>query len=247
MDGPGGGDDGRAGLRPLSLDDAEAIEVRFVSSARLHLVRPRTPAAGPAPLLLLLHGYAQDPEVLLRFAEGIVPPGVALALPEAPNAFARRGATPRHGVVHDWIVRRPRGPEDRRNTAYLLAALDAVRHRTRVDPARTVVLGYSQGAGVAFHLATERPDAVSAVVSLAGGFAADYRPRLCALRGKDVLFVGGHSDASYPPAYQDELCREISDAGVALTRETLDAGHALLEPAAPLVARWLAPRLAPSP
>jgi predicted esterase len=142
-------------------------------------------------------------------------------------------------VRHGWIAAEDRAHDDRRNDDYLRSTLDELCRRFPVDPARTVVLGYSQGAGVATHFLLTHPDRACGLVGLAGGLAEAYRGDLSRLSGKEVLWVTGRHDDAYPPAYNEALLEAWRDAGASLHAVDLDAGHDLLSEAVEPVRRWL--------
>jgi predicted esterase len=190
--------------------------------------------AGPAPALVAIHGYGQDPVEMFEYAIDVAGPGVVVVAPEGPSAFYRK-ARPASGVAYGWIADPDREPSEARNDALIDAAL-ATRP---LDPSRTVFLGYSQGVGVAVHYLFTRRDRARALVALAGGVPKASRHRLGALRGLDVLWVTGERDAAYPPDYEAELLQAMRGAGLTPQDVSLAADHALLDPARATVRSWL--------
>lgn len=216
----------------------EQIEVRFTSAGTVHLDWPDDPDGS---LLLVLHGYGLPLDYLAAFSRAAAPRAVIVA-PEGPSSFYRRPRRPPgdpDAIGHGWIARLPRASDDERNDAYLLAALDGVRRRTRVLPERTCVLGFSQGGGVATHLMLEHPEIARGLIVLAGGLATAYRHLLPALRGKDVLWISGTQDPAYPLPYTEALLRAMREADVDVDAHAVESGHDVREPALPIVRDWL--------
>jgi pimeloyl-ACP methyl ester carboxylesterase len=112
------------------------------------------PAAGtaPAPAVVILHGWGANAEMMLPFAPGLHGAGFAVLLIDARN----HGRSDGDGVVSSM----PKFAED------LSHAVDALRARPDVDPARISVVGYSVGAAAALLCASRRND-IAACVSLA--------------------------------------------------------------------------------
>jgi phospholipase/carboxylesterase len=224
--------------------DDGRIAVRFEATGYLRLRVPDRPAAGAAPAVVAVHGYGQPSAEILEWVAGVAPEGTVVVAPEGPSAWYRQPGAPggaaKGGVGHSWAADPRRDDSDRRNDALILAAVEAARERAPIDPARTVLLGYSQGVGVAAHVLASSPDLARGLVGLAGGVPLASRPRLSALAGKPVLWVTGTWDRAYPVAYAEGMVEALGRAGAAVEAAALDAGHALLDAAREPVAAWLA-------
>jgi predicted esterase len=219
----------------------DRVRVRFPSTG--HYRRVREGGAPDAPVLVALHGYGQPPDEMPAYAASVAPQGWAVLAPEGPSSFYRRpwgpGGSAAAGVAFGWVADADREAQDERNDALIDACLaDAASRGLR--PSRVVLLGYSQGVGVAAHWWTSRPDAAAALVGLAGGVTAASRPRLARLAGRRVLWVTGERDTSYPPAYTAGMLSALRAAGVLLDDAMLPETHAILDPARERVRAWLA-------
>jgi phospholipase/carboxylesterase len=213
---------------------------------RMHV--PEDLGEEPAPALVAIHGYGQPPAEMLAYAIDVAPPGTIVVAPEGPQAFYRRPRTPggaaKGGVAYGWIADPRRDAAERRNDRLIAAAIDTARERHALDAERLLLVGYSQGAGVATHFAVEMPELVAGVVGLAGGVPMAWRTRLRALANTPVLWVSGTRDESYPPDYVGPLRTAFTDAGVPLEAVDLDEPHALLDAARARVRSWLSGRIA---
>jgi phospholipase/carboxylesterase len=200
----------------------------------------------PATVLVAIHGYGQPPEDMLAYARSIAPPGTVVVAPEGPQAFYRRprapGGAAKGGVGYGWIADPRRADADVRNDALIAAALDAAAQRRPIRRDAILLLGYSQGAGVATHFALRQPASVAGLVGLAGGVPSAWRDRLAGLSATPVLWISGTRDASYPPDYVAPLRESFRAGGVPLEHLDLDEGHDLLARASPHVRSWLAAR-----
>lgn len=221
-------------------DDRLPIAIAATGYVRLRLVPEN---ATPERTVVAVHGYGQSPTTWLDYVCSIVPPGTAVVAPEGPSAFYRRprgpGGASKGGIGHGWIADPRREDAEQRNDDLLAKAIDLAVERVRAPADDVVLIGYSQGVGVATHFAVSQPTRVRALVGLAGGVPPTWRDRLSALAGMPVLWVTGTDDHAYSSDYNETLVRHWQSSGVPLTHCLLESGHDLLEPAAAPVRGWL--------
>jgi len=206
---------------------------------------PRVPSPRP-PLLVLLHGVGADERDLLPLADGLDPRLLCLSV-RAPHEATGNGYA---WFAIDWRTSPPaydlaQAEESRAALCDLVPRLVA-RHGT--DPARTFLLGFSQGAAMALAVALTRPELVRGVVIHSGRLVADLAARIAppeALAGLEALVLHGVEDDVLPV----ERGREIRDLlaprlGPRLVyREHADAGHFVTKASLADAAAWLAARL----
>jgi polyhydroxybutyrate depolymerase len=133
-------------------------------------VPPGYDEATPAPLLIVLHGYALEAKVQsLYFGLDAVtdPRGILYVAPEGTknaegktfwNATAACCAPPDSDVD---------------DSAYLAAVIAAVQKDYAVDDRRIFVLGHSNGGFMAYRLACDHADLIAGIVSLEGAMNED--------------------------------------------------------------------------
>jgi polyhydroxybutyrate depolymerase len=148
------------------------------------------------PLVLVLHGYGATGALQASYlglgALGTDPGAFVLA----PNG-TQNGTGQRFWDASPACCNATGTPVD--DVAYLGGLLDAVMADWPVDPARVVVIGHSNGGFMAFRLACERADVVTAIADLAG--AAVSGGLACApSRSVSVLHVHGDADGTIPYA-----------------------------------------------
>lgn len=221
-------------------DERIAVPIQATGYLRLHM--PAEPREGPAPLLVAVHGYRQPPQRMLDYAVSIAPAGTVVVAPEGPSAFygpRRIKDRPGRRIDYGWIADPRRPDAEARNRDLIGRALEQAALRHEIDPARTWLLGFSQGVGVAMDFWVHRPSAVAGLVGLAGGVPSHGRKDLEVLADRPVLWVTGTRDAAYPPAYEGALIDDLRSANVALETLELDEAHDLLDPASDAVRAWL--------
>ena len=221
-------------------DDRLPVSITATGYVRLRAVPDdRT----PEHVTLAVHGYGQPPAPWLDYVCSIVPEGTVVVAPEGPSAFYRRprseGGASRGGIGHGWIADPRRADAERRNDDLLGKAIELACVQTGAPKDGLVLIGFSQGVGVATHFAVNNPDRVRALIGLAGGVPEAWRNRLGELRGVPVLWITGTQDHAYAADYNDALVNTWKDAGVPITHCLLETGHDLLDEATPHVRGWL--------
>jgi len=182
--------------------------------------RPKSLPAGPAPLLVLLHGASGYP---INFLQGMEPVadrlGLILLYPHS------------RGQTWDFIlnVSMERDPWRGQDSAQLDQSLADLFSRAAIDPHRVVLLGFSDGAGYALSLGVANPQLFSAVIALSPGiFVAPDRSD----RRQRVFVAHGRSDRVLSFANTSEtIVRELRAEGVNLHFRPF-AGDHQIDPAA---------------
>ena len=173
----------------------------------IHRVRiPPTESSARLPAVVLLHGWTGN-ETAMRVFQPAVPPE-AIAISPRGMVAAEEG--------FGWVDRRANG-------ASYAAGVNALREFVRglpavypVNPARVVLVGFSQGAAVGLSLAITTPELVSGVAVLAGYLPdwAQMQITPAGLAGRPVFIGHGTKDTT------------VTLAAAALMREALEAAGA---------------------
>jgi phospholipase/carboxylesterase len=147
------------------------------------------PASGKAPkqLVVLFHGYGQKGEAMRPVAQDL-----AKRLPDAAIIF--NDAPLDAGAGKQWYVLRGPDPSNTKAASKAVGVDTVKKAQTglKVSAQNTVVLGFSQGGGVAFDAGSCSSPNVKAIVSLAGILANGD----CKAQGKPapVLIVRNDND-----------------------------------------------------
>ncbi|MFF5225519.1 alpha/beta hydrolase family esterase [Dactylosporangium sp. NPDC000521] len=156
---------------------------------KLHL--PTSYAAGTKlPLVVLLHGYGSDAGEAERYF-GLTAEadrrGFLTAMPDG----TKNGSGRRFWNATDACCDFGRAGTD--DSGYLRRLIDTVKSAYPVDPGRVYLVGHSNGGFMAYRMACEHADTVTAIVSLAGAVAQDAAG--CApSRPVGVLQIHGTAD-----------------------------------------------------
>lgn len=191
-----------------------------VSTHGRYLVAPSS-AAGPSPLLVGFHGYAESPEIHLERLRAI--PGADRWLIVSVQGLHRFYRGRSQDVVASWMTRQDRELAVVDNVSYIASVVDEVSREWTPGQA-LVFAGFSQGVATAFRAAAASTRGPSGVVALGGDVPPELGPPALA-RIPAVLTGRGAEDEWYSPAkFADDLQR-LTAAGVAVQSVEFDGGH----------------------
>jgi phospholipase/carboxylesterase len=202
--------------------------------------RERRAAGEPRGLLVLHHGRGADELDLLALGDALDPERrLHVVTPRAPLQPA--GAP----GYHWYLVPRVGHPDPATfHAAYreLAGFHDALWQRTGIDPARTILGGFSMGAvmSYALGLARERPSP-GGIMALSGFMPTieGWDPDISGHAGLPVLIAHGRRDPVIDVSFARSASERLSAGGVAVEYHESDVSHQI-DPALGAAARsWL--------
>lgn len=198
-------------------------ELPFVH--RIH--EPETPDGST---LILLHGTGGNETSLLPLARKIAPNATLIAL---------RGRATEEGLAR-FFRRLGELVFDQKDIGSEAAALSGFVEEAvasyRLDPARIVFLGHSNGANMLGAAMQLYPAAIGRAILLRPMAVLDEAPGMD-LSGNAVLMITGDRDPY--AGHADALAQQLRAAGASVTRQSVDAGHEFGEGDVVLARGWL--------
>lgn len=188
-------------------------------------------AKHPDLRVVVLHGYAMEPEDLLPFARSMGVPGL-YCFPRGPHRASPSGSAwwpidaPRRAAA---LARGPRDLVDeypaQRDAAR--AALADLLARERRHCERLVLAGFSQGGMLACDTLLQEAAAVDALALFSASRIArdEWEPQHRRLRGLPVLVSHGRADADLSFQAGSALFEWIHASGAAARFVGFDGGH----------------------
>jgi phospholipase/carboxylesterase len=200
---------------------------RFTQNGWTFRYRPPEAPTNPFRLLLLLHGLTGDESVMWIFTRQL-PASYAMLAPRGPVTIRSGG--------FGWVpgVEAPEAPGDWPNLADFTPAVDALisqvdlwltANQLKVDTFD--LMGFSQGAALAYAITLLHPDRVGRVAALAGFLPDLEGPPPPTLRGKPVYIAHGRNDPTVPVSYARQAVQRLEAAGARITCCESDAEHRL--------------------
>ncbi|MEO1000252.1 MAG: dienelactone hydrolase family protein [Pseudomonadota bacterium] len=184
---------------------------------------PRRPAAGGTAdaLVVLLHGYGADGNDLIGLGDALGEhlPNAAFI---APNAPERCTVNP---MGYQWfpIPWMDGSPESAmaegfaRSAALLHGWLDGLAEAEGIAPARTVLMGFSQGTMMSLEVGPRRAEPLAGIVGFSGRLIAPERLAAEAKTRPPVLLIHGDADEVVPPSSLPEAEKGLVAAGFDVT------------------------------
>lgn len=222
-------------LGPLTLDDTQALSFR--------LVQPAPPR--PRALLVLLHGVGGDESNLAPLADGVAD-DVLVVLARGPLAIGP-GQFAWFRVAFSAQGPRIDAPAAEASRLALIRLVGQLQRDYAVDPARTVVAGFSQGGILSASVALSAPERVAGFAVLSGRILPELAPviaeapRLAAVQG---FIAHGERDGTLPVFWAERAAEWLERLGVAHRLCLYPAGHELTPPMARDFLAWFAGRVA---
>jgi len=209
-----------------------------------HLVRKPTVASPTIPLLLLLHGVGSNEEDLFALAPELDGRFLVISA-RAPNQIGP-GA---HAWFHvEFTADGPQhNPEmAAASRALLVRFLDEVAEEYGVDPGRSYLMGFSQGAIMSLYVALTNPRRVAGVVGMSGRVLPEAEAEMAPaedFNGLPVVYVHGTQDAVLPIQFGRAAREVLSKLPVDLTYREFDMPHTVSRESFEVVRAWLTARL----
>ncbi len=172
-------------------------------------------------MLVGFHGYAEDAEAQLERLRAI--PGSDRWLVVSIQALHRFYQRRTDKVVASWMTRQDRELAIADNLAYIASCIEAIEAEWPTVP-RFVFAGFSQGAGMAFRAAVQRPPGTVSVITAGGDVPPELTPAGLS-RLSRVLIARGASDAWYPEAQFTADQQRLRDAAVPVQPLEFEGGH----------------------
>ena len=219
---------------------SEAVEHRTFS-ARLdcHYLLHAPADVKPSTLLVAtLHGFGQNPEIMLRLTERLLGPQRVIAALQAPSQFFL--AQNSSEVGYCWATQKHSTESVRLHHDMLLYVLDEVGRQFAIPPKRRLLMGFSQPVGMNYRFAATHPQAARGVIGICGGVPKNWEDGSYQKVQAALLHIARSEDEFYPPKvtehYADRLRLRADDVEYHL----LEGGHRFPSSAGQIVEKWIA-------
>jgi len=219
---------------------SEAVEHRTFS-ARLdchYLLHTPTGADASTLLIATLHGFGQNPEIMLRLTERLLGRQHVIAALQAPSQFFLAQNTGEVGYC--WATHKHSLESVRLHHDMLLHTLDEAGRQFAIPPQRRLLIGFSQPVGMNYRFAATHPQEVRGVIGICGGVPKNWEDGPYQKVSAALMHIARSEDEFYPPNvtehYSDRLRMRADDVEFHM----LEGGHRFPSTAGPIVEKWIA-------
>jgi phospholipase/carboxylesterase len=189
------------------------------------------------PLVVTLHGFGVNPEIMLHLTARLFDRPPVLAALQGPYQFFL-GAKNQE-VGYGWITNRRPSESIRLHRDMVSHVLDEAGREFGIPPARRLLAGFSQAVALNYRLAATCPDIVRGVIAICGGLPGDWDEGDYRTVTAAILHIARSQDDYYPPNvtghYGERLRRRAADVEFHL----LDGGHQMPSGGKKLVGPWI--------
>jgi phospholipase/carboxylesterase len=178
---------------------------------------------GSQRVLLLLHGWTGDENVMWVFTRSL-PPDYWIISPRGPVQ-----APSGYGWAFHPSDRLSRVDDFQDVIPNLLDHVDGWLKDLKVDAQSLNLMGFSQGAALAYSLLISRPDRILKTAALAGFLPEGSNRRLYPdlLAGKEVFIAHGSRDVTVPVEEARNSAKQLEAAGASVIYCEDNTGHKL--------------------
>jgi predicted esterase len=188
-------------------------------------------------LVVTLHGFGQNAEMMLPLTEKLMGGRHVIASLQGPNQFFLPGTTSEAGF--GWGANRHAPSSIRLHHDMVLHVLNEAGREYGIPPERRLLVGFSQQVALNYRFAATWPDAVRGVIGLCGGLPGDWETANYQPVKASVLHVARREDEFYPPSVTEQYAGRLRIRVGDVEFHMLDGGHRFPSKGSALVEGWL--------
>jgi predicted esterase len=213
-----------------------SVQVQLEAAFLLH-----TPAqVGEATALVLaLHGYGSNPDVMLRLSVPAVGEDCVVASLRGPNQSYVSGSPATDEVSYNWGTRRHGDLNIRLHHAIVKTVAAELRRRFSIPSRRTVLMGFSQPVGLNYRFIGTHPEEAGGVIGLCGGVPKDWEEDKYATVEAPILHISRSEDEFFPAAVASGFAARLGHHAKNVEFHMLPGGHRFPSKAGPIIREFI--------
>jgi predicted esterase len=209
-------------------------------SARLdchYLLLPPPEVSAQTPLVVTLHGFGSNPEVMLQLTARLFESPPIIVSLQGPNQFFL-GAGNRE-VGYGWVTSRRPAESIRLHHEMVQHVVGEVGREFAIPPGRSFLCGFSQSVGLNYRFVATHPNLFRGVIAICGGLPGDWDDGPYRNVTASVLHIARRGDEYYPPevtcGFADRLRQRAADVELHM----IDGGHQMPSDGRRIVEPWM--------
>jgi predicted esterase len=214
----------------------ESVQVQLEADFLLHV--PAHVGEHTA-LVLALHGYGSNPDVMLRLTLMAVGQDCVVASLRGPNQSYVSGNPATEEVAYNWGTRRHPELNIRLHHEIVQTVAANLQQRFSIPASRTVLIGFSQPVGLNYRLIGTHPEAAGGVIGICGGVPKDWEEDKYATVDAPILHISRSEDEFFPAAVASRFPDRLRHHAENVEFHMLAGGHRFPSKATPLIREWL--------
>lgn len=220
----------------MNLDDIR----NFSFSARMdcgYLVYTPQAIGERTLLVLTLHGFSSNPEVMMRLTGHMMGPDHVIAALQGPNQFYLSQTS--NEIGYGWATHKHSDSSVRLHHDMLLHVLNEAGREYGIPQARRILVGFSQPVGMNYRFAATYPAEVSGVVGICGGIPRNWEDGAYQKVTAALLHIARSEDEFYKPEVTERYAERLRLRSADVEFHMLEGGHRFPSKAKPIAERCL--------
>jgi predicted esterase len=209
-------------------------------SARLdchYLLRQPNHVDPQTLLVVALHGFGQNAQMMLPLTARMFGPNHAIASLEGPNQFFLDSNVSRVG--YGWNTNRHAASSIRLHHDMVQHVLNDAGREYGIPPSRRILVGFSQPVSLNYRFVATCPDQVRGVVGVCGGLPGDWETGVYQAVTASVLHIARREDEFYPPTVTEQYAGRLRIRVMDVEFHLMDGGHTFPSKGHPIAESWL--------
>jgi len=190
-------------------------------------------------LVLTLHGFGSNPDVMLRLSVPAVGEECIVASLRGPNQHYLSGNPASDEVGYNWGTRRHPELNIRLHHEIVQAVAKQLRARFSIPAHRTLLMGFSQPVGLNYRLIGTYPGEAGGIIGICGGVPKDWEEDKYHPVSAPILHIARSEDEFFPAdvarGFPDRLRRHAADVEFHL----IEGGHRFPSSSTPIIRAWM--------
>jgi predicted esterase len=192
-------------------------------------------------LIITLHGYSSNPEVMLRLTSALIDGPHVIAALQAPNQHWVSNGIPtsQSAPGYNWGIGPYWESSVRLHHAMLLQTLASLRERFEMSQDRCLLVGFSQPVGLNYRFAGTHPGEVGGIIGTCGGVPRDWQEDKYQPVQAAVLHIARDQDEFYPIDLVKTFPEKLGRHAVDVEFHLLEGPHRFPSKAGGIVRPWI--------
>jgi predicted esterase len=196
-------------------------------------------------LVVTLHGFTSNPEVMLRLTAAMMGPRPVIAAVEGPNQFYLSMGS--NEVGYGWATHKHPESSVRLHHDMLLHVLNEAGREYGIPTSRRILVGFSQPVGMNYRFAATHPGELRGVIGICGGLPRNWEEGPYGDVSASVLHIARRDDEFYKPDVTERYSERLRLRAADVEFHLIDGGHRFPSQARPIADGWLGRILGPPP
>jgi predicted esterase len=197
------------------------------------------------PLVLTLHGFGSNPEVMLRLTKMAIGEACLIASLRAPNQHYVSGNPASDEVGYNWGTRAHPEINIRQHHDIVRAVAASLQARFGVPATQTILMGFSQPVGLNYRFIGTYPTEAAGVIGICGGVPKDWEEDKYHSVAAPILHIARSEDEFFPADVARGFPARLRHHASDVEFQMLPGGHRFPSKAAPLIQAWIGRLFAP--